>query len=108
MYHHINLLILLACYGVIIYGIIVKETNTKFLAIVIGIVSIFVYPLIMEILINIKAKIWKSCETIESHSERHTKIYSKITPICYSEDYNITACYLEKCHPFDSCKYGRS
>lgn len=28
-------------------------------------------------------------------------------PIVYSDDYNITACGIEKMHPFDSCKYGR-
>lgn len=29
-------------------------------------------------------------------------------PIVYSDDYNITACGLEKLHPFDSCKYRKS
>lgn len=28
-------------------------------------------------------------------------------PIVYSKGYNITACGFEKCHPFDSTKYGR-
>lgn len=28
-------------------------------------------------------------------------------PLVYHEDYNITACGIEKMHPFDSCKYGR-
>lgn len=27
-------------------------------------------------------------------------------PIVYHENYNITACGIEKWHPFDSCKYG--
>ncbi len=107
MYHHINLFILFSCYGVIIYGIVVKDNNTKIIAIVTGILMIFIYPIIMELLYNLKAKLFKCCETIESHSDKHYKIYKNIFPICYSEDYNITACYLEKCHPFDSCKYRR-
>jgi histone deacetylase 11 len=30
-----------------------------------------------------------------------------VIPIVYSSGYNITACGFEKCHPFDSTKYGR-
>jgi hypothetical protein len=61
----------------------------------------------MEILLNIKAKIFPAQESELEHEKRHKQYYQKKLPICYSNDYNITACGLEKCHPFDSCKYGR-
>ena len=35
------------------------------------------------------------------------KKYESCFPLCYHPSYNITACGLEKCHPFDSVKYGR-
>lgn len=31
-----------------------------------------------------------------------------ITPLVYSKGYNITACGIEKMHPFDSTKYKRT
>ncbi len=67
-----------------------------------------VYPILYEIILNLFAK---CCMTknnsVETHIGNHNKLLNKI-PIIYSEDYNITACGLEKCHPFDSCKYRRS
>ena len=42
----------------------------------------------------------------ENHYKKHSCFKSKL-PIIYHNDYNITACGLEKCHPFDSLKYGR-
>jgi hypothetical protein len=112
MYHHINLLILLGCYAVFIYGCIVQDTNKRISCMIVGFVSIFIYPIIMELLINIYAKICSFCRSAskdkELHLQKHEKIFKKSLPICYSMDYNITACGLEKCHPFDSCKYRRS
>ena len=46
--------------------------------------------------------------SVQTHLHNHNKLIQHKIPIIYSEDYNITACGLEKCHPFDSCKYGRS
>jgi len=45
--------------------------------------------------------------SIESHISKHDQLTKKL-PIIYSAEYNITECGLEKLHPFDSCKYGRS
>lgn len=56
----------------------------------------------MEFLINIYSKL--SSDSITAHDNKHSE-FKKKTPICYSNDYNITACGLEKTHPFDSCKY---
>lgn len=112
MYHHLNLLILLVCYGVFIYGCIEKDITKKICTTIIGFVSIFIYPIFMELLINLYAKLSSCCRKENkdkgNHLQKHEKIYSKKLPICYSDDYNITACGLEKCHPFDSCKYRRS
>jgi hypothetical protein len=68
--------------------------------------GIFIYPLIMELIINLISLCRR--ETKDSHNYKHIQTFKKKLPICYSDDYNITACGLEKCHPFDSCKYGRS
>jgi hypothetical protein len=105
MYHHINAVTLLVCYGLIIYGIIDQDPRTKWIYILTGSLSIFIYPVIFELVINLLAKIFRCKENIETHSEKHSQIYKKKIPIAYSEDYNITACGIEKFHPFDSCKY---
>lgn len=102
------MIILLICYGLIIYAIVEKDTKRRIIAGLSGAVGILVYPVIMELLLNLKALIFKSCETFESHSKKHKNTFQGVLPICYSEDYNITACGLENCHPFDSCKYRRS
>lgn len=107
MYHHINAFILIVCYGVVLYGLIINDSTKKYITLLIGLVSIFVYPIILEILYNIKTKIFKCGENIEKHNIKHNEIYKNKIPIAYSDDYNITACGIEKCHPFDSCKYGR-
>jgi hypothetical protein len=107
MYHHLNALIVIICYGVIIYGIIEKDPTKKLILLLVGVISTFVYPIIMEILLNIKAILFKCGENIEKHTLKHNEIYKNKIPIAYSDDYNITACGIEKCHPFDSCKYGR-
>ncbi len=104
MYHHINLILLIACYTSIILGIVFTESSKRTACIVSGVVGLFVYPLIMEILINLYAMCNKSKE---DHNERHHKLYRDRTPICYTDDYNIKFCGIEKCHPFDSCKYQR-
>jgi histone deacetylase 11 len=41
--------------------------------------------------------------------KRYEKIASKedVLPIVYDSRYNVTACGIEKAHPFDSVKYGR-
>lgn len=39
---------------------------------------------------------------------KQTKVDSGLCcHLIYRDEYNITACGLEKMHPFDSCKYGR-
>ena len=43
---------------------------------------------------------------IKNHLKKHGK-YKKKIGIIYSSNYNISACGIEKCHPFDSKKYGR-
>ena len=104
MYHHINSLLIILCYSLIISWLFESDSNRKLILLVVGLVGIYVYPIMMELLINIQAKLFKR-EDIKSHDTKHSKIYKSKIPICYSEGYNITACGLEKLHPFDSCKY---
>ena len=46
----------------------------------------------------------KSSFSKDAHKHYHLENKS---PILYHKRYNISACFLEKCHPFDSKKYGR-
>ena len=91
----------------IIYGILEKDQKIQIITLVVGFTSILIYPIILEVILNIKAKLLNCRENIELHYKRHLDVYKKKIPIAYSEDYNITAGGIEKCHPFDSCKYGR-
>jgi len=41
------------------------------------------------------------------NQNKHEKFSKLRHPLVYHPRYNITACGIEKIHPFDSCKYGR-
>jgi hypothetical protein len=105
MYHHLNAFTLLVCYALIIYGIIEKDSTKKLIYILTGSLSIFIYPILFELVLNLIAKISPCKENHTTHLEKHCQVYKKKIPIAYSEEYNITACGIEKLHPFDSCKY---
>jgi len=68
-----------------------------------GLVYFFVYPILTEILLNIKALCF-SC-TLDHHTCREN--LSGYFPIVYSSSYNVSFCGLEKLHPFDAKKYLR-
>ena len=68
----------------------------------IGLGCYFLFPIPLEVLLNIKAGIMR-----KSLNKHDCSIHQTHYPIIYSDGYNITACGLEKCHPFDSTKYGR-
>lgn len=69
---------------------------------ILGLVYFFTFPILYETLLNIKALLMRS--NLNKHKCNH--LHDNF-PIVYSDSYNITAFGLEKCHPFDSCKYGR-
>lgn len=83
-----------------IYGLVRKEDPRYLWAFGLG--SYFLFPILTECLINIKAAIRRT-----SLNQHDCSIHSTHCPIIYSDSYNITACGLERCHPFDSIKYGR-
>jgi histone deacetylase 11 len=69
----------------------------------ISVIYFFLFPFLYETILNIKALLF-------AHSNRTNHSCSNLEnvfPLIYSPHYNITACGLEKCHPFDSRKYGR-
>jgi len=67
-----------------------------------GLVSFFCLPVALEFLINVKGILFRG------RLRRQLFVPEPdCLPIVYSKKYNITAFGLEKCHPFDSCKYGR-
>ena len=82
------------------YGLSITHTHPNLW--LIGLVYFFTFPILYETLLNIKAMIMRS--TLRHHSCNH--LHDNF-PIVYSNSYNITAFGLEKCHPFDSSKYGR-
>lgn len=83
-----------------IVGLIKREDNQYLW--LIGLVYFFTFPILYESLLNLKALIYR--DSLNNH--KCTELQSHF-PIVYSASYNIKACGLEKCHPFDSCKYGR-
>ncbi|KAL4484304.1 hypothetical protein ABPG72_006415 [Tetrahymena utriculariae] len=82
--------------------------------------QIIVFPLIIYILVPFFNELVYNCFakllfTIEKEKKREQKYcqseqqnkYLENLPILYHPKYNITACGIEKLHPFDSVKYGR-
>ena len=68
-----------------------------------GLGYFFLYPIITEILLNIKAFCFRG--SLDRHTCRDN--LSGYFPIVYSPGYNISFCGLEKLHPFDAKKYLR-
>lgn len=83
--------------------------NSNF--IILPIILFFIYPLITENIYNLLASILDSESSYKSkHIFKHldsNKGFKKYQPIVYNSNYNITACGIEKLHPFDSTKYLR-
>lgn len=62
----------------------------------------------MELFINLYATIFFSAKREEANHLQKIKDFESIKlSLIYHPRYNITAFGIEKCHPFDSCKYGR-
>ena len=62
----------------------------------------------LELLINLYVTFLHSEKREEAKHLQKIKDFDKIKlNIIYHPRYNITAFGIEKCHPFDSCKYGR-
>lgn len=62
----------------------------------VGLVWIVLYPFLLEAIINM---IGKMSNKVEYEVQTRSRIV-------YNSNYNITFCGIEKCHPFDSQKYG--
>jgi histone deacetylase 11 len=73
----------------------------------IGSIGYFVYPIILEIIFSIFCKMFTNTNSNLITKNSKSNFQNKL-PIVYSSDYNITACGIEKLHPFDSCKYQKS
>ena len=84
------------CFGAGIAGFVLSFTQKKPAYCWIGPVWIAVYPLLLESVLNLFSKC--SSKTQYSVAPR--------SRIVYHPDYNISFCGIEKCHPFDSQKYG--
>ena len=67
---------------------------------IIGLLTYLSHPIVFELLLNLKATLNRSSIDRMKFDYLRNKF-----PIVYSSGYNITACGLEKMHPFDSTKY---
>ena len=91
------------CLGGLIYGFVEYE-KYKWLT-VLCFVMIILIPILNEAFLCLKGACCKRRVQNKDFAERHG--LKDCVPIVYSANYNITACGIEKLHPFDSCKYGR-
>jgi histone deacetylase 11 len=92
----------LASVAIFILGFVYSDKLPEYFW-VLGLALFFLFPIPFELLLNLKALCFKN--SLDNHNCSHD--FHGFLPIVYSPQYNITACGLEKCHPFDSCKYGR-
>lgn len=106
MYQYVDLLVCLCFLGALGYGIWVSSTDDTAGSVWlwVGIVGVFAYPVVLELLAHLLAAVQR---VLKMHLTPPTIRNYKGYPIVYSDAYNITACGLERIHPFDSIKYRR-
>ena len=78
-----------------------------YLGIIGSIFLLFFYPIVQELLFMIIAKLRIASGSVDRDLQSMHKKLDTMYPIVYSPGYNLTACGLERMHPFDSTKYGR-
>ena len=72
-----------------------------------GIALFLLYPIPLEILLLIYGKLTYSDARWRKTYENNCLRMAEYNGLIYSESYNMTACGLEKMHPFDAIKYKR-
>jgi histone deacetylase 11 len=82
------------CSGIVCFTLLILNNYASLCWI--GLLWVVLYPLLLEGVFNLVAG-------LSAKQEYTVKVSSRFV---YSPDYNITFCGIEKCHPFDSQKYG--
>ena len=74
-----------------------------------GPILFLAYPIILEPLTNLYGWVTYSDSRAQKEYDYKVKTMKEgdYIGIIYSSSYNMTACGIEKLHPFDSQKYGR-
>lgn len=107
MYEYVDILCYFLFLAALIYGIVISSEDSDTdneVWIWVGVVGVVAYPVALELLAHLLAMVQRLCG---AHL-KPIKVPSNPTyPIVYSDRYNITACGIEKVHPFDSIKYRR-
>jgi len=104
LYTILDLLTMVGCLFMFIYGLVQHMIPL----IVVGAVGYFVYPLIYEPLYNTISNLTFNEQKYAAHLRRQATSFENLpVPIIYHPRYNVTACGIEKCHPFDAQKYGK-
>jgi hypothetical protein len=101
VYAFISMLTWVGSIAAFIIGLTNHEAEKRYLWII-GLATFIFSPVVYETLLNFKGFVRRS--SLNEHNCRHLHEYY---PIVYHPSYNITAGGLERCHPFDSQKYGR-
>lgn len=103
MYAFFDFVLWAASLTMIINGILLSNTDSYIinsgspaLWLILGSLSYFLYPIIPEFLVTL-------ISIFQDPSKPET---ANRIPIAYHPNYNISAGGIEKCHPFDSQKYG--
>ncbi len=104
LYSLLNCLTSVGSLALIIYGA-VKVQNHGHQLWAIGLAIFIFHPVVFESLLALKAALCRS-SLIKPPASHRDMVKNKF-PIVYSPGYNITACGLERMHPFDSTKYQR-
>ena len=74
-----------------------------------GVIAYLFYPVVTELLMNIKAQLCRNNTSRDNHKCPCDLIETskQVLPIVFHPRYNVSFLGLEKCHPFDAQKYGR-
>ena len=106
MYQYVDLLVYICCLAALGYGIwgSTSEGTAADVWLWVGIIGVFAYPVVLETVAYLIAAVQRM---MKKHLTPPSIEEYQGYPIVYCEGYNITACGLERVHPFDSIKYRR-
>ena len=91
----------------LIHGLTIASDDDRRFYIIAFICTFLLNDVLIEIIMNLKALCCRSRTLSREGQQAFIQQLKRYFPIIYSTKYNISACGIEKCHPFDTQKYRR-
>ncbi len=95
----------LTCLALFVAGLWVRGSHWYLW--LVGLLGFFLYPIILELLVYLASCLLHSESSYKAKLTQRALRMADKKAIVYHSGYNLTACGLEKLHPFDAAKYSR-